>query len=166
MRREDLLIALKRVRLALVDSRVHEAILGLNRPNTTDREGVPTLEAMRAAIEGYSKFSIAYERFGPNEKELLSEFGLDSLADSTSWVTRTKPNASELSLAGRIRQALETFPKFSNLLQRETGNAEIIVAGLDKRSPKSLPTKKVTFLIRETSAPSLTLKDLSSVISD
>lgn len=166
MRREDLIRGLERVRSALTESNALSAIMSLNRAPQSDRESALPLEVLRASMEGYSMFSIAYERFGINEKRILKEFELDSLVDSSSWMMRTRASPAEVSLAGRGRQALETFPKFSNLVQREAATSVIVVSGSDKKGPQSLPTRKVTFIIRETEAPTLTLKDLSSVISD
>jgi hypothetical protein len=160
MRREDLIVALKRIRLALVESNALGAIMSLSRSAPPDREGIPSAEAMRALIEGFSNFSVRYERFGSNEKKVLAEFGLDVLTESSAWLARTRPGSSGVSLAGKIRYALETFPSFINLLERESENSAIVVATQNKKGAKSIPTRKVTFLIRETEAPTITLKDL------
>jgi len=141
-------------------------MMNLNRTPNSENESSLSAAFVKVSIEGYSKFLLAYQSFGVDEKLVLQEFQLDSLTNSSTWIIRVKPNPNELSLAGRIRQALETFPKFINVVQRESEKSRIVVGSPDEKTSKPLKTRKVTFLIRESDAPSLTLKDLSSVISD
>jgi hypothetical protein len=52
------------------------------------------------------------------------------------------------------------------LLEREENNKEVIVQTGDKNSVKAFPTRKLTFFIRDSNSPTLTLRDFSSIIDD
>lgn len=164
MRRENLATALDRVTSALVQSNAYKLLVDLNRISSNERN-TPPEGLVRALIQGYATFVVKLQEFGPDELKLLKEFGLESLADPDTWSMRTKASGTEVSLTARIRYALETFSRFKKMLQRDSDDAQVAIS-TDKKSAQSIATKKITFLIRELDSPSLTLRDLSSVISD
>ena len=104
---------------------------------------------------------------GWQKKKILGEFGLDALASSQTWISLRKPDEQgSATIAARIRYAIETFPQFINILLRDSEEKEIILETLHQKIHKGLSTKKMTFFIREPNTPTLTLKELSSIILD
>jgi hypothetical protein len=166
MRREVLLAALANINGALKDSGATEIFRYLNnRPGSKSEETHPSA-FLRAAISGYAKFMVAFEKFGDGEKQVLTDFRLSELVESSVWITAEKPQSKIPTLNARIRYFLETVTPFSQLLHRESDAKEVIIHAGNKKNRKAVPTKKITFYIREPNSPTLTLREFSSIIDD
>jgi hypothetical protein len=131
------------------------------------KEETPQGNVFRISLQHYAMFRLLHEKFGPPENELLDRFGLKPLVEPDTWATAGRPTPDGPSLAAKIRYAMETFPKFAKILDRETDENLVIQTKENKKGAiQTLATKKITFLVRESDALTLTLKELSSILSD
>jgi hypothetical protein len=162
MRRETLLKALVAIEAALKKSGARQIFTFLSRMGT-EREAKP-VQFLAEALNGYASFMISYQSFSLEEKQVLAEFELEFLTQSEAWVTHHKPTPDGPSQALKIRFVLETFPKFSKILRRDLEKMDFIVPSTDQKTEQTLPTKRMTFLIRELDKPTLTLKDFGSIV--
>src|SRR5712664_430580 len=164
MRRETLVKELVAIEAALKQSGAGKIFSFLAR-SSGERDAKPP-EFLADSLNGDASFMISYQNFGPEEKEILKEFYLDALVQAETWVSSLKPTPDSPQLNLRVRFVLETFPKFANILRRDIEKMDLVVPFADQKAEQILPTKRMTFLIRELDKPTLTLKDFGSIIGD
>jgi hypothetical protein len=166
MRRETLKRALSNVFSAIEASQAPNVFRYLSGPRREEKERSFPPEFYRDALEGYSKFMNAFGAFGPEERKILGIFELETLAVPDVWLTPIRVEGSKPTLYGRLRYVVETFPRFSMLLERGSDEEEIALRPAQKGSSTVFPTKRLTFFIRELETPTLTLRDFASIIGD
>jgi hypothetical protein len=167
MRRDVLITALDNVRRVLVATKAHQLFQFLARSRSPEKEKLSFPEGfLRDALESYAQFMGAYNNFGPEEKLVLKKFELDELVKAEVWISLPKPKEKQSDLSVRIRQIRDLIPTFVDLLMREVDSQSILLEKVEGKDVQQLETKKLTFLIRDSGSPNLTVRDLISILSD
>ena len=164
MRRDEFIAAYEHVRQALESSGIMGAAGAVGRPG-----GQKAGDIGPEVLSAYARFVSLSERFGPTERQFLSHMKLDGLLSARFWsaaIAGADVRGDAVTLRQQIRLFVESLPGLIALLRRQADETEVLIRESDqkKKSTKEIRTHKITFLIRETESPSLTVKQFAVII--
>lgn len=138
----------------------------LLRSERASKEGALPHGFYLEVIDNYSSFALNAQNFTEGDTLILQSFGLLPLLHSGTWLGEAKLGKDETTFSYRIRATLDTIPVFTSLLKRESEKREIVVETTENNKKHHRKTKRLTFIIRESEVPSLTLKDFATIAAD
>lgn len=135
---------------------------------------VPAQIKEKGVIDGfraYAEFMVYYAQFGEIEKKIMASFKIEAIIDPTFWnqiISQGEtPKMRQLVLPVRYGLDLitEHLPSLIDLLKRDAETKEIVLEEHGKKGKtKTAPTQRITFLIREPDAPTLTADQFVNVL--
>ncbi len=116
MRRLDIINSVLNIQKVLVESKIGEVIKTI--VHVSDKYDVESV------VTAFQKFSISYEKFGENEKEILNIFGLKNIENPKVWSilvgnNREDVRATALPYYRGINFAMEYLGKIIDLLKQD-----------------------------------------------
>lgn len=166
MRRDEFIGAFYRLKNALKDSQL-DKLLSLGR---SQRDA--SSKVLSAVLGSYAKFMTHYARFTELEKKLMEAFQLTPIIDPEFWYEYVGSSESKGPMAAAVHARWGTIliseyiPPIIGLLEQTKEVEPIIVTeGSKKGKQKSVAMQKVTFLIRESDTPNLSVEQFSSVLN-
>jgi hypothetical protein len=135
-----------------------------------DDKETPTLAQV---LDTFATFMNNYSRFSETEREIVTAFNLDPLREAEFWYdmlsakeVKTRQQAVDARWSTLMME--QYIPKVLHLLQRPLESVPIIVRDSGKKEKsksKLLPTETVTFFIRESETPNLSVDQFAHILN-